>query len=162
MSQTWKVILAFTGIFIAGAITGGLLSMQWIRKEHARQFIAAKPPTLEQFGKNHLTQMTKKLDLTEQQQELVKPLLAQSTEELKTLRRHTLSESVAIFARFEADVDKILTPEQRLRFEEFRHQQKERLRFFLQGGRREGPPPAHRPPPPEAPAEQPTKPQPAT
>ncbi len=155
-TQTWKVILAFTGVFIAGTVTGGFLSAHWIHREQSRQFLNARPPTLEQFGKSQLSQLSRKLELSELQREQMKPLVSRAGDELKSLRRHTLTETIAVFTRFNEEVSKILTPEQQPRFEEFRKQQRARLKSLLQGVHREGSQGPHRgPPPPQGPGEAP-------
>ena len=44
MDKPWKVILAFTGIFVAGILVGGLVTLRWGKNVSQRQ------PMGEQFG----------------------------------------------------------------------------------------------------------------
>lgn len=146
MDKTWKVLLAFLGIFVAGLVVGGLGTLRALR--HFR------PPALgspEQFGPQLLRRYAARLDLTPAQQEKIQPLVATAAEELRQLRRTTLLGSRAIIDRLQGEIAAQLTPEQKVRFDRLLVEQRERMKGFAgERGRRprDSRPPAVLPPPP--------------
>jgi len=133
MDKTWKVILAFIGIFVAGLVVGGLVTLRVVK--------ALTPPRLaspEQFGPQLMKRFTDDLALTPAQQEQIKPLIARAAEELHQMRRTTMQNSQAIIDRTESDIAAVLTPEQRAKFEQMRAEQRDRIRrFFEERNRRQ-------------------------
>ncbi|MFA5266293.1 MAG: hypothetical protein WC378_20915 [Opitutaceae bacterium] len=147
MNLSWKVLLVFAGIFVAGAVTGGALGIHWARK--------ANRNPVEHFRQVHMSRIARHLDLTDQQQEQIKPAIAKADEEFHRLRKLTGEETKGIFERLNSEISKCLTPEQNARFQEMQRRQSERMKDFMKGGRgqippsEEGrPPEAQQPPPP--------------
>ena len=126
MDKPWKVILAFTGIYVAGLLVGGLVTLRWGKNFTQRQ------PMGEQFGPQLMQRLVTQLDLTPAQQEKVKPIIDSAAEELKQLRRTTQRASAAVLVRMQVDIGAVLTPEQRAKFDTQVGQTRERIRHFME------------------------------
>jgi Spy/CpxP family protein refolding chaperone len=126
MDKPWKVILAFTGIFVAGILIGGLVTLRWGKNFTQRQ------PMGEQFGPQLMSRLVTQLELTPAQQEKVKPIIDAAAEELKQLRRTTQRTSAAVLVRMQGDIGAVLTPEQRAKFDTQVGQARERIRHFME------------------------------
>lgn len=142
MDKPWKVILAFTGIFLAGILVGGLVTLRWGKN------FAQRLPMSEQYGPQLMRRLVTQLDLTPEQQAKVKPIVDQAAEELHQLRRTTQRTSAAVLVRMQGEIAALLTPAQKIKFDEQVTQQRERWerlkRFGEERGRRlRENPPAH-------------------
>ena len=126
MDKPWKVILAFTGIFLAGILVGGLVTLRWGRNFAQRQ------PMGEQYGPQLMRRLVTQLDLTPAQQEKIKPIVDQAAEELHQLRRTTQRASAAVLVRMQGEIAAQLTPEQKAKFDEQVSKQRERIRHFME------------------------------
>lgn len=157
MQVSWKVVLVFVGIFAAGLVTGGALGLRWARKPSSNNR-GNQRPSVEQFGRNHMEFLDQRLDLTDEQKAVLQPIIQKASDELRQIQSQTFKQSNEIFERLNAEIASKLTPGQKVKFEEIRRFQKERMRSFIQSGpRREGgknreernnmPPPP--PPPPD-------------
>jgi hypothetical protein len=157
MNVPWKVILAFVGVFIAGAVFGGVFTMGVSARRFAnppRQMgpverpIAQLPPVnqplpqvagpqapshLAQPRGNPITpqlmnQFTRRLPgLTAQQKETLRTILGRAGEDFHRLRVENLADVTRVTERMYADVSGILTMEQRSELEKMRKQLEERL-----------------------------------
>ena len=149
MNKTWKVVLAFTAVFLAGAIFGGLLFMRagprWAQRRGA--------PAV-------LRHMADRLELTNEQKEKIRPLVDEAEDQIRQLRQISIKETGLILRRLQQTLAVELTPEQRKKLEKMQERQRELMREERpglppprerKGGKREGttPPP---PPSPTAPA----------
>ena len=126
MDKPWKVILAFTGIFVAGILVGGLVTLRWGKNVSQRQ------PMGEQFGPQLMERLVTQLDLTPEQQAKVKPIVDAAPEELKQVRRTTQRTSAAVLVRMQGDIGTVLTPEQKTKFDTQVGQARERIRHFME------------------------------
>lgn len=151
MKQVLKVLLVFTGIFLAGAITGVFVFKAFTPPPRERP----PRPTFEQFGRNQMESLAKKLELTEAQTEQLKPLFGKAQAELRSMSQESFRKGALVFERLNNELAAILTPEQKVRFETLRTQQIERMKKHIQqrgmpGPRkikeRQGPPPPLPPP----------------
>jgi Spy/CpxP family protein refolding chaperone len=146
MNQPWKVILAFTGVFLAGVLVGGLVTLR------VGRHIAQRLPMAEGFGPQLLGRLVTQLELTPEQQAKIKPIVDQAAEELHELRRTTQHSSAAVLVRMQSDISAVLTPAQKAKFDELSTQQRDRFKRFMdERGRRRGEHPpgmGDRPPPP--------------
>ena len=156
MNKTWKVVLAFTAVFLAGAIFGGLLAMRagprWLQRRGAPAQ-PAMPPAV-------LRHMAERLELTNEQKEKIRPLVDRAEDEIRQLRQISIKQTGLILRRLQQMLAVELTPEQRKKLEKMQERQRELMREERpglppprerKGGKREGttPPP---PPSPTAPA----------
>lgn len=164
MTQPWKVVLVLIGIFLAGAVTGGLVVARF-----GRELIAHRPMP-DQWAAVQLRRLAERLDLTPQQQEELKPIIRRNMEELRKLRNYAMSESRTVFERMQREIREKLTPGQRAKYEQMQKDFRERARRVFPdrpwrgpGGSRPdrehpGRPGDERPddqPPPEKPADKP-------
>lgn len=152
MNKPWKLILLLVGIFVAGGATGVLLTMSvgrsWLKKRSLP----------EQWAPLHLRVLTKRLDLSGEQVEQLRPIVRRNIEELERIRSQWMKDGRAVMERMQGEIAEKLTPEQRRKFEEFNRESRERFRQFTQnrsgrpppepgsgGPRPEGPPPGEAP-----------------
>ncbi len=125
MPINWKVLSAFTGIFLAGAVTGGFVGVP------LSHHFGPKPITTEQFGPQQMKKMTEQLDLTPAQREKLKPIFKQAGDDLKTTRKEAFKATTDIFERMESAISIELTDAQRVRFNEMQAQERERRKQWM-------------------------------
>lgn len=150
--KPWKLVLLLGGIFLSGAIVGGFVSVA-VAKTMLRQHLAP-----EMWGPARLKMLEKRLDLTTEQLERLRPIVRRDVEDLNRLRQQGFTETRRIIERMERDISAVLTPEQREKFEKINAEMRERARRMMDQPRRErpekgerrNPPPGDRegPPPP--------------
>ncbi len=127
MDKTWKVVLVFIGIFAAGLVVGGLVTLRVVK--------SLAPPRMgspEQFGPQLIKRFTTKLELTPDQQEKIKPIITQGAEELRQMRRTAWINSQAVIDRMEAEIAAQLTADQKVKFDQMLAEQRERMKRFLE------------------------------
>jgi Spy/CpxP family protein refolding chaperone len=157
MEKTWQVIAAFVGIFIAGTVTGGLLTMRIVKQlapQHPAAYAgnpgnpggAGRPNIVDQFAPAQLRMLAQQLDLTKEQRETLRPILMRTGDTLRRLRQDTQRETRDIVERMHTQIAAVLTPEQTAKFVEIRRWQQQRM-FQDQQDRknRPGQPPGVRP-----------------
>jgi hypothetical protein len=125
--NTWKVILATMLIFGSGVITGGLLvrKSERVRTPRTGQNLAVRqvqPGSPGGMRLELLRRMERDLDLSPEQRELADKIIKESQE-----RTRKIMEPVSPQMRDELQLTKerfraVLTPEQRLRFDELSKQ----------------------------------------
>lgn len=126
MDKPWKVVLAFTGIFLAGVLVGGMATIRWGRNFAQRQ------PMGEQFAPRMMERLTSELQLTADQQAKIRPIIDARTTELRQLRRTTQKATANVLEHMQSDIAAQLTPEQKAKFEEQLKKQRERMRRFME------------------------------
>jgi hypothetical protein len=162
MDKPWKIVLLLLGIFITGATTGGLVAVRLCRDQ------AERPRALpvDQWAQERLGRLIKRLNLTPEQSEKLRPILRSHMEELGRIRAQMVSDSRPVIERMEREIAIQLTPEQLAEYEKVKQETAERFRRMQQdrergknrpdfGGpdsprrRLERPPGDSLPPPPE-------------
>ena len=135
MDKTWKVVLVFAAIFLTGSACGVLIGMRIVRKPLPASTPKTPTPvqTLEQFSRSHISSIAKRLKLTEQQREAIRPSIQKANDELIALRRRGFRETVDILERMNNDIEKVLSPEQFENFTDMRIVQRERMRNLMKG-----------------------------
>ncbi len=152
MDKPWKVILAFIGVFIAGAVFGGLFTLRASGKRlHEQPSKAAdahpsksstqpaaspgqpKAPAQSGISIALMRQFTQHLKLTNAQKDKVRPLVNRYADDLNRLRkraselnRENAENTARIFERMYEDVAAWLRPEQRTQLDEMRRQMQEK------------------------------------
>lgn len=155
MEKPWKVISAFIGVFIAGAIFGGFFTM---RASSGRRMQAPPPPPAGDRAlvplppDNHvrpqvagpqapapaatrpnaitptlMRQFTQKLGLSAEQKTKVRPIVERAGEDLLRIRQESLADTARVTDRMYVDVSAVLTPKQRDELEKIRRQTEERV-----------------------------------
>lgn len=158
MNKPWKVVLAFLGVFVAGAVFGGFLSLRVSRQFGLGPKDEHHASPMDQFVPLILRRYSSRLDLTPEQTEKIRPIVKAAGDELRRLRRSNFTETIAVAERMHDQVNAILTPDQRRIFEDMKKELQERWKSERQrrGGDRppEGPHPGRdardgeMPPPP--------------
>jgi Spy/CpxP family protein refolding chaperone len=120
MNQSWKVILAFTGVFIAGAIFGAALSPSWLKFDRAPR---ERPP----FRERIMQRIDNQVNLTEEQKVKLRPIAKRMEEETHRMRREGAITYRTVMDGLTAEMALELTPEQRVKLEEMRQRFRERM-----------------------------------
>ncbi len=151
MNKPWQVCLVLVAIFVAGGISGGLVAFQ-IARRHA-------PAPSGVWVARRIENVTRELDLTPAQMERLRPIVKRNVEELTKLSRQSMQPVHEILGRMETEVSAVLTPEQRIKYEQILKEHREvRRRMQDQRGMRgdrERRLDDRPPPPPPKPGEQP-------
>ncbi|MBL9199979.1 MAG: hypothetical protein JNL39_05695 [Opitutaceae bacterium] len=136
---------------MAGAVFGGVFTLgvaarrqaQVARQQPAesRGAVAPAPPIVVakknlpgiQFALGAITpqllqQFTRRLGLTPEQLERVRPVIARAGDDLQRMRQENFADTVRVSERMYEDVAAALTPEQRTELEKMRVQMQERVR----------------------------------
>lgn len=136
MSQPWKVILAFAGVFLAGAIAGGPLALRLLRYDGPEY----RRTSSRGLGPEIMRHFTERLDLTPEQKEKIRPIIQRAQAETQRLRRENIRNLAATIEQMHSEIAAELTPAQREKLDEMRKRMRERAeRFrneFRDGGRR--------------------------
>jgi len=119
------MVLVLLGIFVAGIVTGGFLTLRFGRE------LAARRAGPEQWAPNHLKRLAERLDLHPEQLEQLRPIVRRNMEELGRLRSESGAANKAIMDRMEREIAEKLTPEQRVKFEQFNKELKERAKRIM-------------------------------
>lgn len=132
MSQRWKVILAFVGVFVAGAISGQPLT-EWYHRRQADR----RPP----FAERTMVRYERELRLTDAQKEKIRPILIRWQDEWRRRRQEHVRDLTGLIDRMHADVAAELTPDQRQKLEVMRQELRaraEQLRGRVRGAGQDG------------------------
>lgn len=116
-----KAGLALVGIFLAGAVAGGIAGMAWQKRQ--AQHIDAR-----EFTERHLRRVTRALDLSDQQVERIRPiLLGEYTDRIREVRARSFNEMGQILREMNRRFEAELTPEQLVKHREFHERMRERF-----------------------------------
>lgn len=162
MENPWKVIAAFIGVFIAGAVFGGFFSLgigaRWMATHPAATSVSTPAPApvatttpstsgapaptaanrpllpvpLSWQAPQLLRHYADRLSLTPEQKERITPLIRRAIEDYRRVQQTTFRETGIILQRLQEDLAKELTPEQRDKLEEMKRKQLERQREVFQ------------------------------
>ena len=121
--NAWKIILATILIFGSGVVTGGLLVRQTSQTESRRQgrlpaVTALQPAVPGGYRLEFLKRAQRELELTAEQREKVEKIFSQSQERTKRLMEPVTPHLREELDRAKREFSEILTPPQRLRFDE--------------------------------------------
>lgn len=145
MDKPWKVVFAFVGIFIAGAVFGAFFSLriggrilQMERPDlHGDVAGPQNPPAPSPQQRPMMSQQwqapqlmrrfAERLDLTPEQKERINPVIQRAAEDFRRQTQINFREHNVIMQRLQEDISKVLTPEQRVRLENMEQRQRELL-----------------------------------
>jgi hypothetical protein len=119
MSQKWKVVLAFAGVFVAGVIFGGTLGSRWIHFERLQK----RPPLNERI----LLRFESELDLTPEQVEKLRPIAKRMEAETHRMRREAAINYRNAMDAFSQEIGVNLNPKQRQKYNEMRQAFREKM-----------------------------------
>ncbi|MFI5357884.1 MAG: hypothetical protein ACHQ4G_11165 [Opitutales bacterium] len=131
MNKPWKVILAFLGVFVAGAVFGGFVSLRWGRGLFERGGFHG-PAAIDQFAPMIMRRLTTKLELSQEQTDKIRPIVKTAEEKLRQMRHDNFAASIAVAEQMNSQVAAILTPEQNAKLETMRKEMQERWRLERQ------------------------------
>jgi Spy/CpxP family protein refolding chaperone len=147
MPQKWKVLLAFAGIFVAGAVAGGVVMLRvGVERARAQNTVAAPTPpvrtvTVDQYGPQQLDRYIKQLGLSPEQSAKITPLIAQATLTLDDLSQKNRAATLTIREDLDKQVSAVLTEVQRTKLAEMQKNRRDQFdRMNTTGGRRGGGP----------------------
>lgn len=123
--RKWKVILLTVAIFVAGAVTGSILTVRFIQK------VAQQQISPERWPASLLNAYQKRLKLTPEQVAQMKPALESAREEWRRSLGSTVMNYGRIVRQLDEQLAPLLTPEQKLAHEELRQEMRNRLRQRL-------------------------------
>ncbi len=148
MNQTSKVVAAFFGVFVAGAVFGGALAYRWAQPVALTPApVAAVVPAGEgqpvpapaasprapnplppaQVQPALMRQFSQRLKLTPDQREKIAPVVTRTTDELARLRRENLHETSRLTEAMYAEVAAALNPGQVVELEKMKRKMQERV-----------------------------------
>jgi len=165
MAKTWQVVLATVAIFVAGLVTGvafTLGAVRWVAR-HPRvnpaqmfPYAQARAEQPAQIGPQLIRSFINQLDLTDEQRGRIQPIVRRTVAQLARERREVQLNSALIIEKMQDEIAELLTPEQRMKFEDLMSRQRARLQQFRQGMmQQQGPAPTPAAPAPQEPAPQP-------
>lgn len=154
MEKPWKVVVAFVGVFIAGAVFGGFFALRVnqrdVRPRFSQAILSSPPAAVGQTQapssgnrpKTPLPQLqlpaamavqapqlmrryVERLDLTAEQRDKVNPLLVRAAEDIRRQQQTNLRETAIIIQHLQEDLAKELTPVQRVRLDEMTEHQRQ-------------------------------------
>ncbi|MEN9575507.1 MAG: hypothetical protein RL514_3362 [Verrucomicrobiota bacterium] len=131
----WKVILALLGLFLLGAATGTFITLKVVKR-----YIEARTNP-ERMSQSLLQEYQRRLRLTPEQAEKIRPILQRTGREMWELRTEMAGRTLQVIRLSHEEIAVELQPEQR---EEFARVNKEMRERYRQPGPK-GPPPVKEP-----------------
>jgi uncharacterized membrane protein len=119
MNKPWKVIIVLLGIFAAGGVTGGFVTLRVCKNKILNR------PVPEEWAPKHLKRLVDRLALTPEQQEQIRPIVRRNMEQLNRVRNQSLAETQTVVEGMQRDISEKLTPEQRTKFEQMNRELRE-------------------------------------
>jgi hypothetical protein len=119
MNKPWKVIIVLLGIFAAGGVTGGFVTLRVCKNKILNR------PVPEEWAPKHLKRLVDRLALTPEQQEQIRPIVRRNMEQLNRVRNHSMAETQTVVEGMQQDIAEKLTPEQRTKFEQMNRELRE-------------------------------------
>lgn len=132
--KRWQALVALAGLFALGVVSGSLGAHLYYARALDRP---PEPPPF--FGGRIGPRLERHLELTPEQGEQLRAILAETRREAESLRRDLAPRMREVMESSERRIRELLTPEQRERFEGLRRHQRRRAdRFFGGPGDRRG------------------------
>jgi Spy/CpxP family protein refolding chaperone len=118
----WKVGAYVLAIFLAGAGSGAVVAWEVSR----RTPIPPRPPA--EIGAHLRARFQSQLALTPEQLKQIDPMIDQAMRRVEAIRNETAGQVFANVASLDAQLLTVLTPEQKVRFEELERERRDYLR----------------------------------
>lgn len=119
MSKPWRVIIVLLGIFAAGGVTGGFVTLRVCKNKLLNR------PVPEEWAPKHLKRLADRLELTPDQQEKIRPIIRRNIEQLNRVRNRSLDETKTVVEGMQQEITDKLTPEQRVKFDQMNQELRE-------------------------------------
>lgn len=121
MNKPWKVVVAFAGVFVAGAVAGGPLLALIHKIQHDR-----RPP----FAERTMERYERELGISAAQRERIQPILLRVQDDWRQLRQRHVEELMEVVDRMHTEVSAELTPDQRPKLEAIRMELKTKVERY--------------------------------
>lgn len=121
MTRSWRVCLAFAGVFLAGAVAGGFVALRIAEASTARR----GPDDL---ALRIMKRFSERLELTDDQRQVIRPHVEHVAAELHRMR----AETAELMQQLEEIVARELTPAQRETLEVMQAEHRERWRRWME------------------------------
>ena len=118
----WKLGVYVLAIFLAGGGSGALIAWKMCR----HMPVAPVPPA--EIGARLRARFQSRLDLTPDQAQKIDPMIDQAMRRVEAIRKETASHVFANVSNLHEQVLVVLTPEQKVKFEELERERREYLR----------------------------------
>jgi hypothetical protein len=119
MNKPWQVILVLIGIFAAGGVAGGFVTLRVCKDKLVNR------PVPEEWAPRHLKRLHDRLALTPEQDELIRPIVKRNMEHLNRIRNSSMEETKTVVEGMQREISANLTPEQRAKFEQMNRELRE-------------------------------------
>lgn len=140
MNKRWKIILSFVVVFGAGALVGSLTTKCTVPSPQIK-----KDKPREEFTEKVMRRYVERLQLTDEQAEQIRPLVAQADREMKNVRTIWFSDTRKAAEKMNQKVAALLTDEQKAEYALYLKELHER---WDRMGHRKPEPKKKTPPPP--------------
>ena len=117
----WKVSLSLVAIFLAGTVTGAVLTLRVVKR------VAAEQARFERLPDQILARMKSRLALTPEQATRLQPAVAQAARDLRDLRKQAGASIAQTLNTLDTQIERELLPEQKPKFEQLRRDIRTRL-----------------------------------
>ena len=118
----WKLGVYVLAVFLAGAGSGALVAWQVCR----RTPVAPVPPA--EIGARLRARFQSQLALTPEQVQKIDPMINQAMRRVEAIRKETASQVFANVSDLHEQMLTVLTPEQKVKFEELERERRNYLR----------------------------------
>jgi hypothetical protein len=134
MKQSWKIVVAFVVVFLAGGAIGSVFTLRYAKPPPP----AAPQAPPQQFNVRLLQRwlQSPQLNLTPWQRQRIRPIIADGNEDVRRLVRENLRNEQIIIEHVQDEVAAILNPVQRKDFYDMIALQRQRLEQFRQDQQR--------------------------
>jgi len=116
MKAKWKIVASLIALVLVSMLVGGFLGAKYaegvIRKRH----------TPEAWNRTAMRALQHRLKLTPEQNAKMQHILEGGVEEMKGIRLETIAKTDVVVERLLTELEKEITPEQRVEFEKLRKQ----------------------------------------
>jgi len=119
MTKPWQIILVLVGIFAAGGVAGGFLTLRICKNKLANR------PVPEEWAPRHLKHLHDRLELTKEQEEQIRPIVRRNMEHLNRIRSSSMEETKTVVEIMQREISEKLTPEQRTKFDRINRELRE-------------------------------------
>lgn len=120
MARSWRVWLAFLGVFLAGAVAGGFVSMRFVKRPPSDQS--------DEIALKIMQRYADRLQLSEEQRAVIEPHVMRAAEEMHRIR----AQAAEAMQTLERAVERELTDEQRQTLEAMQAEQRARWKKWMQ------------------------------
>ena len=112
----WKIMLCLVAIFVAGAVSGGVVTLRLVKKAAGRNL------NPDGWSSAAMQAYRKKLKLTPEQITKIQPAMDKAAQEIKAIGGDARMEIFSVVVHMNDQVAQELTPEQQKLFEEMKQE----------------------------------------